>query len=274
VITAEEAIKYGRGDWRSFSCPVHRASHPTARINAYNLRWVCMSCGAKGKMSDIEIDEDKQLEYINRLLEPKMQMTIYEAELDMYDIEGPGGYWLSRFTPAACAEFRLGHDGDYPTYPIRDEGGNLEGIVRRNPYGERPKYRYPSGIPTSNYLFGYEKVDDDFVVLVEGAPDVIALWEVGICGLGSYGSDLSARQIALIGRLQPSLVLVAYDEDEAGQKGSRKAVRGLLEAGIMAGPADLRDWHDVADIPLEKRLGVINASLDSKETIGYLLTHG
>jgi hypothetical protein len=275
MITAEEAVKYGRGDWRSFDCPVHRASHPTARINAYNLRWVCMSCGAKGKMSDIEIDEDKQLEYINKLLEPKMQMTIYEAELDMYDIEGPGEYWLSRFSPEACAEFRLGHDGDYPTYPVRDEGGNLLGIVRRNPYGERPKYRYPSGVNlASNYLFGYEKVSQKVVLLVEGAPDVIAAWEVGVDALGSYGDDLSARQISLIGRLSPLFVAVAYDDDEAGQKASRKAVRRLLEAGIMAFPLGLGGYHDLADIPLDLRYAIIRESLDSKDTIDYLLTHG
>lgn len=274
MITAQEAIRNGRSEWVSFTCPSHRASHPTARINIYSQRWVCMSCGAKGRIDEIEIDEDRALNYIRGLLTVEEQMDLCEAELDMYDITGPGEYWLSRFTPEACKEFRLGHDGITPIYPIRDEGGNLIGIVRRNPYGEKPKYRYPKGVPTSQYLFGYEKITGDDLLLVEGAPDVVAAWEAGIEAIGSYGSRLSARQTSLIRRLEPRLVVVAYDSDTAGQTGAVEAVRGLLEAGVMATSVALEDHHDIADIPLAQRNVEIQRLLDKKDTIAYLLSRG
>lgn len=275
MITASEVVAHGTGAWRSFDCPVHRASHPTARINVTTLYWVCMSCGAKGKMEDIHIDEDTQLDYIRELLMEDEQTNIYEAMLDMYDISGPGDYWLSRFTPEACKEFRLGMDGKHPVYPIRDEGGNLMGMVRRNPYlHERPKYKYPKGVPTSQYLFGYEKIVEKMILLVEGAPDVIAAWEAGIDAVGSYGARLSDRQIALIGRLEPRLVVVAYDSDSAGQTGARQAVRGLLGAGVMATSVQLTDHHDIADIPAIERGDVVRRLLDTKDTIDYLLSRG
>jgi 5S rRNA maturation endonuclease (ribonuclease M5) len=234
-----------------------------------------MSCGAKGKMEDIHIDEDRQLDYIRGLLNMEEQMDLFEAMLDMYDITGPGDYWLSRFTPEACKAFRLGMNGLSPIYPIRDEGGNLMGIVHRNPYPlERPKYRYPKGVPTSNYLFGYEKITKDTILLVEGAPDVIAAWEAGIEAVGSYGARLSDRQIALLGRLEPRQVVVAYDSDNAGRMGAREAVRGLLAAGIMAASVELTDYHDLADIPRHAREDVVSRLLDSKDTVDYLLSHG
>lgn len=276
MITIEEALKNGRGDWRSFTCPVHDDNSPSARVNVNTGKWVCMSCGAKGKSDEAmaALSVDDRITYIRKLLEGATVTTKSERQLDIYDIVGPGKYWLSRFSAEACEEFRLGMDGDYPVYPVRDEGGNLMGMVRRNPYDERPKYIYPKGIVTSNYLFGYEKADcyNQRLVLVEGAPDVIAAWEAGVTAVGSYGSHLSDRQALLIDRLGPSEVMVAYDTDRAGREGIRSAVRTLLGRGIPAFPIPDHPYHDVAEMAKNFRKRILSDPIDSKSTFEYLLS--
>jgi DNA primase len=271
TISIEEALsnRHG-GDWRTFTCPAHADASPSARVHAPTGYWVCMSCHAKGKAKDVFIDVDLQVEYAYELLHTNFRIRD-EAELDQYDISGPGDYWPTRFSLEACKAFRLGQDGEYPVYPVHAPDGSYMGVVKRNPYGERPKYRDPKGVPTGDYLFGYDKAEPHSeILLVEGAPDVIGAWDAGITALGTYTSRLSDAQLDLIVALEPSFVVVGYDADASGETGSYDAIRGLLGAGILTGKADLRGYHDVDSMPLNLRRGL----LDSVQTIDYFIDHG
>lgn len=179
-----------------------------------------------------------------------------ESNLNLYDIDGPGQYWLSRFSENACKRFRLGYDQvrEKSIYPIRDLKGGLLGIVYRNFPGEKPKYRYPRGVSTSQLLFNYENIEPKSpVVLVEGAPDVIALWEAGIPAVGTYGARLLPSQAAALSRLEPSVVVLAYDQDQAGNIGSGKAGKALGGMGIPNHRLWWVDYNDVGEMPLEIR---------------------
>ena len=59
------------------------------------------------------------------------------------------------------------------------------------------------------------------MVLVEGAVDAIALWNVGVDAFAIYGSRLSADQVRLIDRIDPERVYTAYDMDDAGWEAYR-----------------------------------------------------
>jgi hypothetical protein len=253
--------------WASFTCPVHDDHSPSARVHVPTGRWVCMSCKARGKASEALINVDVVLEYIQSRLEV-VEVDHSEEEIDQFDIDGPGEYWLSRFSPEACREFRLGMCGEYPCYPMRDPEGNFVGIVKRNPYNEKPKYKDPKGVLKSKLLFGYEKaIPGEMVLLVEGAPDVIGAWDAGLTALGAYGSSLSDDQLDLIALLDPPLVVVAFDDDEAGEIGGTDAIWHFLEAGILACRADLLGYHDVAEMPLDLRRSL----LENPDTVDYLI---
>jgi DNA primase len=65
-------------------------------------------------------------------------------------------------------------------------------------------------------LFQYTPAHRDAVVLVEGALDAIALWNVGVYALAIYGSRFSAEQAHLIDRIDPTYVFTCFDLDAAG----------------------------------------------------------
>ena len=65
-------------------------------------------------------------------------------------------------------------------------------------------------------LFHYTAHHRDAIVLVEGALDAIALWNVGVDAFAIYGSRLSEAQCRLIEKVDPEYVFTCYDLDKAG----------------------------------------------------------
>jgi DNA primase len=142
--------------------------------------------------------------------------------------------------------------------------------VRRNPPGEHPKYRYPSGVKAHEQLFNYSPELRHTVVLCEGAPDVIALWEVGVDAFGIYGSTLGMRQIELIARTAPSQIVLAFDNDRAGQQCTEAAEEVLFAAGFLTYRFAWRHFphaKDVAELlPYQRLIGFANAKSNTDLT--------
>jgi DNA primase len=172
-------------------------------------------------------------------------------------------YWRSRFSDAAIDHFGLGFDYESgcPTYPLRNEDGALIGLVRRRLEPDGPKYVYPQHIKISELLFGWEKWNDDFdgpVVLVEGAMDVVALWEAGVPALGIYGSRFSERQGKMVRSLYPKYVVCAFDMDAAGDQATKR-VYDLVGDYVTVYRAswDPDEAKDVAELSEARRRQVI-----------------
>jgi hypothetical protein len=221
--TLPEAILYGHGTERPFLCPVHGDSRPSASVNIIKKKWVCYTCGAHGGLTGeyalIEPDaEQMKIWFASKLEESRVYP---ESWLDRWDAVGVHPYWKKRVGERAAVHFRLGYDPDTEsvTYPLRGPAGVL-GVVRRALHREegQPKYRYPRGIDVGRLLFNYSPECRRSVVLVEGALDAIALWNVGVPALAIYGSRLSVDQVALIDKIDPEVVYTAYDNDDAGFK--------------------------------------------------------
>lgn len=261
-VSLNEALTKGHGEWRSFTCPIHDDSTPSARVNVTTGKWICMVCGTKGKSTNYEPPERLVIDKVRRL--DSETPVIAESFLDLFDSTGPGEYWSQRFTQEACEHFRLGYDSvqSKSVYPIRNIHGEPLGVVHRNHPGEKPKYRYPRGINTSELLFGYHEIECQTpVVVVEGAPDVIALWEIGIPAVGTFGARLLPAQQDLLEALQPALVLVAYDQDLAGRTGAGKATAALLSQGVRAKTAFWRGYNDPGEMPADTRKEIFEKCL-------------
>lgn len=240
--TLADAISRGHGTERAFCCPVHQDNTASASVNVVKGLWYCYACGASGRVDGfIAPSQESLLEDVEELLrEPRVYP---ESWLDMFDSPGDP-YWSTRFTEAAIRHFRLGRDRakDAPVYPLRDPQGRVLGVVTRSSDGG-PKYRYPGGSKTSRLLFGYSEEVVATPVLVEGAMDAIAVWEAGFVGLGCYGARLYPEQVRLIRRLSPVRVVLAFDEDRAGNQARVEAFRALEDLGI---PAVSLRWDDAA----------------------------
>jgi len=259
--TIEEALTLGLGIERSFVCHVHADTNASASVNAVTGLWICYACGAAGRVDPekVVISPNTVVRAVNQalaIIEGGGHQTYPESWLSLFDGAGPGEYWLSRFSPAACRHHRLGWDphAQAPVYPLRDPSGRVLGMVQRT--GDpHQKYKYPPGSNTSSLLYGYHEAQGDEIYLVEGATDAIALQEIGLTAMAVYGSRLSWAQANMLDKYAPKRIWMASDQDREGNR--------LAEDVAYAFPSvDVRRlcWtgvKDVASIPLEDRTDVL-----------------
>lgn len=262
AFTLSEALIYGRGVEREFLCPEHGDSRPSASVNTVKKVWYCYTCHAHGDLTGEARLAEPDYHTMKLWMDRKLaQGTIYpEAWLDRYDAGPVHPYWLGRVGEAAARRFRLGTDPEAGalTYPLRDPTGRVLGVVRRSMGGSGPKYRYPAGIDVGRLLFNYTTAHRSAVVLVEGALDAIALWNVGIDALAIYGSRLSEHQVKLIARIDPEYVYTCYDQDKAGwaaHRDTEQAFRNRLVDRLSWPKA----WGgDIAEVSEIRRKHVVN----------------
>jgi len=261
--TLADAMSRGKGNERSFCCPVHGDNTASASVNVAKAVWYCYACGAKGKLDGTyEIDPFNLLEEINEI--SKEQKLYPEGWLDVYD-EPNDKYWNERFTKEAIVQFRLGRDRskDVPTYPLRDPFGRVLGVVARNIEG--PKYKYPRGVKTSNLLFNYEMDKyEPYPILVEGAMDVVAVWEAGYTAYGCFSAALYDGQLDLLAKQNPAIVFLAYDMDRAGKAARIEAASKLGKMGILTRSIEWDDtYKDLGEMPIDLRKELLASMVPS-----------
>lgn len=278
--------------------PDHDDRNPSASINVKKGLWICYSCGAGGHVDQlldgVQVSEDIHTEDLVAELEKavdSLQDTsayLPERWLDQF-LGPPHPYWLGRgLTPQTIAEFQLGYDPAFQpdwrippvemvTMPLRAPNGGLLGVVHRRLDNAKPKYHYPGHADVSQCLFAYERVREgiDHVVLTEGALNAIALWQEGIPALAQYGDRLREPQAALLRRLDPLSITLAYDADDAGRKSAHWTLWGEdrydkrgrhkgYKPPPDLGPVTLRvaSWepeegNDILDLTPDRRVEVI-----------------
>lgn len=274
ALTLAEALIHGRGVERPFLCPEHGDSRPSASVNTIKKVWYCYTCHAHGDLGGearlAETDYQTMRNWIDERLD---EGHVYpESWLSRWDAGPVHDYWLGRVGESAARRFRLGADpgAEAVTYPLRDPAGGVLGVVRRALHREAgPKYLYPKGVDVGGLLFNYSPLHTTRVVLVEGALDAIALWNVGVSAMAIYGSRLSVAQVKMIEKIDPLEVWTCFDRDDAGweaHKMTERAFRNRL-VGRVTWPAA---WgKDIDELDVERRR-VLTRGLasDDVESIG------
>jgi len=267
MITLQQALTNGRGVERPFCCPAHDDSNASASVNTLKGVWYCYACHAHGTLTDHVMSIDQAIS----ILAGTEPARIYSEQwLDIYDAHYVSPYWKKRVGHDVAENNRCGTDPitGAPTYPLRDSDGNVTGVVTRhdaNSYG--PKYKYPYGTATSRTLFG-RLVYSHVVVLVEGAGDVMAIEQSGLPDgwtvVGCYGAGLHHVQSQLVARLDPKVVIAAFDDDGAGQAANERAHQTLNQiAPVVSHPWGTVGGKDAAEIPLNERTESLRRSLTS-----------
>lgn len=123
---------------------------------------------------------------------------------------------------------------DRLVFPIIDVRGSVIGFSGRIIGDGEPKYLNSPETPVfskSHNLFGLflaKKSKCGYIILSEGNIDVVSLHQAGFdSAVASLGTSLTPEQARLISRYANEVV-IAYDNDEAGQKAARRAI-GILE---------------------------------------------
>ena len=266
MTTLTEAIATGQGVERPFRCTEHDDTMASASVNVVKGLWFCFACHASGS---IDKTRAPKVEELKMMMEPNKIPRVYDsAFMELYNSPN---YWLSRFPDWACWWTGMGEDpftGD-ATFPVHTGSGLLAGVGRRKEQGE-PRYLYPRHWSAANSMFGMRGrfTPVDVLMVVEGAGDATAGWEIGMPTLAVYGSGVHLPQYALIARCNPKLVLWGFDMDKAGvlaYSRAKKDTAGVYKSARVCWPG-----NDPADASPQER---IDAVISAVGTTGYRADH-
>lgn len=260
-----EVLANGIGIERSFLCPVHGDSTPSASVNTVKMVWCCYACGAHGKVGGEDLLAEIDFYQVRKqILKQASGADPYpESWLNVYDAPSHP-YWKSRFSDAAVSHFRLGYDygTQCATTPVRAVDGAVLGVTRRRLDGAGSRYHYPWGVDVSRLLFNFDGADAPVVVLTEGATDAIAAWEAGFDALALYGNQLRKPQVALLRRYDPMGIICAFDMDKAGAEAHRSVWGQLPEYPITRATWPARLGKDLSAMSVKQRAEILQKELD------------
>lgn len=126
--------------------------------------------------------------------------------------------------------FSLRFDGERVYLPIFDEKGVLRQYNSRLIYGEGKKYKYASGVDTTQFLLGWgESRLWDRLSIVENS--FVSIWlRNHINCTTCFGSQLSDKQVDLVKHSNIESVAILFDQGAEPRAAS--AVRKLRSAGV------------------------------------------
>jgi DNA primase len=153
---------------------------------------------------------------------------------------------------------RKGGDGYYDRFrnraifPILNESGRVVAFGARSLDGTEPKYlNSPEGLiyQKGRVLYGLSWAREAIrrehrVVLMEGYLDVARGLEQGIeAAVATCGTALTASHARLLRRFAAT-VCINFDQDDAGQRATRKCLEVLLGEGLRVRVVELPEGHD------------------------------
>ena len=137
-------------------------------------------------------------------------------------------------------------------FPIIDVRGNVIGFGGRIIKNDPDAAKYLNSPETLIFnkrknLFGLnlaKKTKQDYLILVEGNIDVVALHQYGFDNaIASLGTSLTEEQAVLMTRYTEQIVLI-YDGDKAGQNATQRAIPILEKAGLRVKVLQIKDAKD------------------------------
>jgi len=227
-------------------CPFHSEKTPSFTINIYNgvIKYHCFGCGENGDLFDF-VDK-----YYN--------ITDYKSQIKcLYELTGrplPDGLiksnsrrteLLNKHGLTEAAKQHLLDRGvnnfdlfgfDNGVYKILYRHNDGESIIeyRPEPNG-KPKYLFEKGINKS-WCFGLAeavKSKDSTIYLTEGVFDCLNLQEIGLTAAAVLGTNLSTDTIKILNK-HFNRVVLCFDNDQAGRKGSVKAIKSFYSQKAYA----------------------------------------
>lgn len=137
-------------------------------------------------------------------------------------------------------------------FPILNEGGKVVAFGARSFDGSEPKYLNSPETPVyqkSRTLYGLSWAKDAIrrqghALLMEGYLDVARALEAGVTeAVATCGTALTQAHARLLRRFSERAI-VNFDQDEAGQKATRKSLEILVREGFQVSVVELPAGHD------------------------------
>lgn len=246
-------------------CPLHEDRRPSLSLNFTKGVWWCFACGRGGgvrrlaQMLGGELDAAdlaiRTLRLSPDLPEPDFAVHARNcADYLVDDMPIPNvitDYLRDRgLSWAVVGEFDLGYDETKGaiSIPYWDNGKCLS-----------IQYRYPDGSKSQEpggrrILYNVDALRGaEFVILCEGESDTHRMWtelnragyyEVAVGGVPGAASGNRRWELWSLDLLWAEKVLIAFDADEAGDKGAEIAIGALGDKAVRLRPEGGKDWCD------------------------------
>lgn len=141
-------------------------------------------------------------------------------------------------------------------FPIFDVLGNAVGFTGRVLGVGEPKYLNSPETPIFNksrVLYGLNLAKatikaKNYVVLVEGQMDVVALHQAGTTNaVASSGTAITESQLQILGKYTPNFLL-AFDNDSAGVQTTKKVIEMLLKLDLNSKVVEFGQFKDAGEL--------------------------
>lgn len=210
----------------------------------------------------IAVDSADDRPLVLNLQEPEAPKTFNRLDLQPY-LHRKTGYLESRgISKETQATFVIGYDQEQDAVAFfwRDAfTGKVVNVKFRSVKGKQ-FYYIKGGQQVKNHLFGLYNViqeNHQHIFAVESEIDCMYLWEHGIPAVAIGGSYLSTVQAALLKRSGVESLVIATDNDEAGNR-LREQIKRDLSGTLIIKDLQLPEGYDVNDLtPNELRTAEI-----------------
>lgn len=221
-----------------FTCP--NCNRPKLYVNLGNGMYNCFRCGNKGKLKIKNTLGEVYKQYYNTV-----DSAVHKKENEVFFVIYPHESLNS--LQIDCLRNRGLTDDDIEYYHITSDGDTgriiipnyVKGIFtdfyvgweyrKRLVTDSNPKYlNNDQCTKKGSLLFNGWRIpkDNNYVVLCEGVFDAIT---AGKHAVASLGCNLTEKQVQLLIELQSKKIIIAYDGDEPGVKGSDKVIQYLYK---------------------------------------------
>lgn len=262
----------GGAEWM-VNCPFHGGSD-SLQFNVNTGSWYCFGChkgGSIDRLTDQTVPDYTptmaQLRHtLNRLMNDDGPMVLPKEWLAQFDI--PHDYWteVRGLKEGTVRAWKLGYDidSDAVTIPLRTyDGRAIHGVIKRllDP-DANIRYRYPKGFERKSYLFGEYLVplESKALFVTEGSLDAIEAWECGVDAVAVLGSSLTRPQRERLLKLCPQRIVLAFDNDAAGEHATEAALESLrgFNVSVLEWPNNVKDFGELS---IEDRTDLIEENL-------------
>ncbi len=241
--------------------PAHEDKHPSFSVSLETAAGKCFSCGFSvgpeywrtGKLDEEELAElERNLKYQQLLQsyqkEEEISPMVY---LPPNDAIMESGWRGLHATTLGALDIYMCHTGSYENrviFPMRNSHGNIAAFNTRA-LDDRPnKYKYSKGIKVNELLYPPPE-PTTHLVLCEGIMDAISMWQDDIPAVFNFGVNITfgPKKIQQLLELGVETIYIAFDNDEAGQKGWERYLESNLGDyfTLQRGEAclDLKDFY-------------------------------
>lgn len=153
------------------------------------------------------------------------------------------------WTTDAICRLEVGWDGNRALIPVHEQSGDLLGHLHYDPTGEaRPKMLAETGVPRELFpapeMVATEEALNRTLLLVEGEPDCVLAWSLGMAAVGVPGAQNWRPEWAWRLRSRGWTIAVIFDCDRSGRTGAAAVANDLANAGVDARVVDLDPTRD------------------------------